>query len=294
MFSASEVAFSGFRAGREHFRTLLLWIPILGLFSFAMAAAMVAFAGPAMMSMQQIDPQAEADPRVALEAFKSMGAFYAVLLPACLLYYGVLNAAVNRLMLRPSDKRFAYFAFGADELRQVAVMVLMALIFFAIYILGVIGVVILVAAMKTTAGTPAAVAAGIFGGLAFLALFMILAVRLSLASAQTFATGRINLFGSWALTKGQFWPILGAYLLALVLALIAYAAVAAILMLVMVLVGGGFGALGSLFSPDMSSVQAYFTPSMLIYELLGMIPAPFLLLIMSCPAPDIYRSLVKS
>ena len=110
-------------------------------------------------------------------------------------------------------------------------------------------------------------------------------------SRRWFATGKINLFGSWALTKGHFWPMLGAYLLAFILAIIAYMAVFAILMLVMVAVGGGFSAMGAIISPDMSSLKAFFTPTMLIYELIAAVPAPFLLLIMLCPATDIYRSL---
>lgn len=40
-----------------------------------------------------------------------------------------------------------------------------------------------------------------------------LAVRLSLASPLTFDTRRVRVFGSFALTRGRFWSLLGAYLL---------------------------------------------------------------------------------
>lgn len=292
MFSATDAAFSGFRAGREHFRTLLVWIPILGVISLAMVVAMVVFGGPSIMAMQNLTPQAQSDPKATLEMLKPLGSLYAVLIPISLLYYGVLYSAVNRLILRPSDRRMAYFAFGADEIRQIILMVLTGLFYFAVYLVGVIVIAVLAGVVSAAGGNAVGVTVAILAGLALLVGFIVLGVRLSLASAQTFATGKINVFGSWALTKGHFWPMLGAYLLATILALIAYAAVYALLMLGMVIIGGGFGAMGQVFSPDLTSLQTYFTPGVVIYQLLAMIPAPFLLLIFFCPAPSIYRSIV--
>lgn len=290
MFSASQAAFSGFRTGREHFRTLLAWIPVLALVSFALTAVMIGLAGPSLGALAALGPDAESDPQAVFELMKPMGLMYLVLLPLALVYYAVLYSAVNRMMLRPSDKAFAYFRLGADEFRQLGVMILMTLVHIAAYIVGLIAVVLLVAGAAVI-NKGLAPLAGIIGGLALCGFLIVLAVRLSLASAQTFATGKINLFGSWTLTKGRFWPMLGAYFLALILTVIAYLAVYAILMLLVVAVGGGFGAMGAIASPDMTSLSTFFTPTMLIYELLAAFPAPFLLLIMMCPAPDIYRSL---
>lgn len=290
MFSASEAAFSGFRTGREHFRTLLVWIPILAIVSFALSAVMIGLGGPSLAALSTMSPGAQSDPEAVLELMKPLGLTYLVLLPIILIYYAVLYGAVNRMMLRPGDKAFAYFRLGADEFRQLAVMILMTLVFIAAYVVGLVALVAFVAGVALV-GKAFAPLAGIVGGLALFAFLILLAVRLSLSSAQTFATGKVNLFGSWALTKGHFWPMLGAYLLAFILAVIAYMAVFALLMLVMVVVGGGFSAMGVIFSPDMSSLKAFFTPTMLIYELLAAVPAPFLLLIMLCPATDIFRSL---
>jgi hypothetical protein len=44
------------------------------------------------------------------------------------------------------------------------------------------------------------------------------AVRLSLAPAMTLADGRVSFLRAWALTKGLFWPLLGAYVIALAIA----------------------------------------------------------------------------
>lgn len=291
MFSASEAAFSGFRAGREHFRTLLVWIPILALLAFGMVAIMVVMAGPNMAAMAAAGYEAETDPQAALAAMAPLFRMYAVLFPYMLVYYAVLHAAVNRLMLRPSDKRLAYFALGADELRQLALMILMTLVFFGVYLLGVIGIVI-EAGLLTAISKSLAPLGLTIGFIVLISVMVVLAVRLSLASAQTFATRRINLFGSWALTRGQFWPMLGAYVLAIILAIITYTAVFAILALIAVLVGGGFGVMGRIFQPDFTSLKTLYTPTYLIWQLGVALPAPFMLLITLCPAPEIYRSLV--
>lgn len=290
MFSASEAAFSGFRAGREHFRTLLVWIPILGLLAFGMVAVMVTIAGPHMAAMAAASYEPGTDPQTVLATMEPVLRMYAVLIPYLLVYYALLYSAVNRLMLRPGDRGLAYFALGGDELRQLAVMVLLSLVFFAIYLLGVIGIVILAGLLSVVSKglEPLGLMVGVF---ALVSLMVVLAVRLSLASAQTFATKKINLFGSWALTRGQFWPMFGAYVLAMILAVITYLAVFAILALVAVLTGGGFGVMSAIFRPDFTSLQSLYTPTYLIWQIGVALPAPFLLLITLCPAPEIYRSL---
>jgi len=47
-----------------------------------------------------------------------------------------------------------------------------------------------------------------------------LAVRLSLLVPLTLAENRFSLFGSFALTKGRFWPLLGMAVLAVVMAIV--------------------------------------------------------------------------
>lgn len=256
-----------------------------------MIAIMVIMAGPQMSAMAAAGYEAETDPKAALTAMEPILRMYALFIPYALVYYAVLHAAVNRMMLRPSDKGLAYFGLGGDELRQLAVMILMSLVFFGVYLVGAIGVVILGVALGA-ASKALAPFGFIVGGIALVCVMVVLAVRLSLASAQTFATKKINLFGSWALTRGQFWPMLGAYVLSAILSVITYLAVFAILALIAVLAGGGFGVMSAIFHPDMSSLRTLYTPTYLIWQIGAALPAPFLLLIMMCPAPEIYRSLV--
>jgi len=55
---------------------------------------------------------------------------------------------------------------------------------------------------------------------AAIALFIWLAVRLSLAIPITMAERRIAIFDSFAVTKGRFWPLLGMALLAFVMSIV--------------------------------------------------------------------------
>ncbi len=117
-----------------------------------------------------------------------------------------------------------------------------------------------------------------------------LLVRLSLAPSYTLATGRIDLAGAWRLTRGRFWPMLGAYVLAgvlgavvLMLGLVVTAALVAVI--------GGMGALGQIARPDYASLGAFYTPARLaqtaVSAALNALVTPVLL----TPAAAIYLRL---
>ncbi|MDP1633021.1 MAG: hypothetical protein Q8L66_16525 [Caulobacter sp.] len=290
MFSATDAAFSGFRAGREHFRAMLIWIPLTAVASAGTIALMIQMAGPELMALQAMNGQVNPDPDVVMQMLKPLGLIYLAFIPLTLIYYVVIYAAVNRVIQRPGDSAFGYLRLGGDELRQLAVMIGLALVMLFVYLIGAVGVVLIAVAVGAV-NKGLATLAGILATLALVAGLVFISVRLSLASAQTFDTGKINLFGSWRLTRGRVWPMLGAYILTLILTVVVYSALFAIVALAVVLVGGGFTALGGIMQPDMSSLAGVFTPGYLIY-LAGMsIAAPFLTLIMYSPAPTIYRML---
>jgi len=290
MFSATDAAFSGFRAGREHVKAMVVWMAVFGAFSLGMVILTIPSLGPILAEMEGLQGQTDPDPQVIMTLFGRMGQTFLPLVIPALLIGAVQSAAVNRLMLRPDDSAFGYLRLGADEVRQFGVMVLFALVILAMEAVG-IGVIVITSRLLTGVSAGLAALVAIVGVLALIVALIVTTVRLSLAKAQTFATGRINLLGSWTLTKGRFWPMVGAYLLAFVLMWIVSLAVQAIAMLA-VLVGGGFAAVGATNNPDYSSVQAFLTLPMMIKLAVNLVASPFMTLIMACPAPAIYRALV--
>ena len=126
-----------------------------------------------------------------------------------------------------------------------------------------------------------------------LAALIYVAVRLSLAPALTFESRRINLLGSWALTRGRFWPLLGAYVLTVALvAMVWILSQLVVLALGVVLSGGDMQA--ATLQPDMSSLRAYFTPYRMIQTVLSAGVSALVWPVLFTPPVAIYRSLAPA
>jgi hypothetical protein len=124
---------------------------------------------------------------------------------------------------------------GAMEWRLLGATLLVALLmvialvlFFFLFILAVIMLAGSGAIGADTDPEELARAIGAPGAILLLLLMLILlgtiiyaAVRLVLVPAATAASGKVMVFETWALTKGQFWPILGAVILVSLPSLIA-------------------------------------------------------------------------
>lgn len=287
MFSASDAAFSGFRAGREHARTALIWMVVFGLTSLAMFLAVLTKLWPVVTEMVARGPGAQLSEAQALEISRQIWVAIAPIIVPSLLLNAVQSAAVNRMMLRPQDGAFGYVRLGMDEVRQLAVLLLLTLVSAVLNLLGNVALDVLQAggaAISPVLGG----ALGSIGFILFTGFTIFVSVRLSLAKAQTFATGRISLLGSWRMTKGRVLPMLGAYVLAIVLAAIVWIAVLSIAMLAAALLAGGSGPAEPTTS---GGLLAFLTPGMIIFLAFAVIASPFLSMILLCPAPEIYRRL---
>jgi hypothetical protein len=292
-FSPTDAALEGFRLAREKPRMVAVWAAVYLVVTAIMAFLLISFAGDALMALRAAEQTGEADPSVAL-------AFFTKVAPISLLgliVTTVFVAASYRVILRPEDSRYAYLRFGGDELRLMLLSLIfvglwMGVTFAAVMAIGILAAVVGMAAGSGGAGVIALI--GVLAGLAVLPVFVWLWVRLSMAWPETFADRKLHVFHSWRLTKGNFWRLLGAYVLAIILALIVmllgliiYAAVAAIL------TGGDLSAVGQVFEPDMSSTAAYFTPAMLIYTFFAGLLGPLQYLIMFAPGAVAYRQLTS-
>ncbi len=290
-FSASDAAFSGFALARSKPRVFLVWSLVLLAISVVTSTVTILTAGQAIMDMQAASQSS--DPEVAMRSLATLAPFYLVALVFTLLYYGVATAAVNRMVLRPEEDRNAFIRLGGDEMRMILVMVVLWLIGVAATVGAVLLTSILAGVAGAAGGAAAGVIVGILAGLASVAAVLLVSIRLSLALPQSFATGKVNIFGSWALTKGRFWPILGAYLLAIILLIVAYLLTFALMAVLALGLGGGLSGVTSLFEPDMTTLAAFFSPAMIIYTVLGSFLSALALMVMYAPAATIYRDIAQ-
>ncbi|HEX4181391.1 MAG TPA: hypothetical protein VHY32_11425 [Caulobacteraceae bacterium] len=297
-FSASEAALTGFRIVRERPKAVATWAVIQFVISLGFAYGMVAMAGPALASLNALGGQPAHDPAQTLALFRQLAPFYLSLVVFSLIFYPMLYSTMNRVVLRPAEEGIGYIRLGADEVRQLGLFLLVAAIGLAAYIALFVVIVVIAAALGAVFGGGGKTAAYMVVGLVavllgFIAIggWIYVWVRLSLASPLTFATRRVNLFGSWRMTRGLFWPLFGAYAVAVILAIIVSLLTVVISMAVAAVAGGGTGGLGAILHPDMSSVAVYMTPGRVVSLAIGAVSSALVWPVLLTPAASIYRSL---
>ncbi len=290
-FSPTDAALTGFRVVREHPKALIGWILLQFILSLTTSLALVGFAGPSVARLQTEGLQLLTDP-VTAEAFqRQLLPALGVILLVILIIYPLFNAAMNRAVMRPQDDRFGYLRVGADELRQLGLI----MIFMAMGLAAEIVLVTVVVTVATTLHAVAGPVAGALGGLlvlgAGLAGLVVVGVRLSLASALTFATGRVNPFGSWAMTRGHGRPIFFALCIALatsvLVGVLGIVVIQASMSAVWVVVAGRAAPMAT--TP--SSIAAFLTPFELGYTALTAALNGLMLPLMLTPPATIYKSL---
>ncbi|MGZ6016919.1 MAG: hypothetical protein ACXWKM_14365, partial [Phenylobacterium sp.] len=120
-------------------------------------------------------------------------------------------------------------------------------------------------------------------------------VRLSLAPVATFAERRLAVFESWSLTRGQFWRLFGAYVLALAcvvvvgfLALVVFTGAAGVVVL---LTGGKLADLGSILNPKDVTLSSYLSIGLIASMILSSVFSALWNAVMAAPGAVAYQQL---
>jgi hypothetical protein len=265
--SVSKMAFAGFGLIRREPKAVAIWTGMLLVFFLGAIGTMLVLALPELAAAVRAAEGAETAAASA-RFFGKIGPLYLVFFVAALVAYAVFMAAVMRSQLRPAERGFAYLRLGGDELR---LMGLILLFYILIAIGGVACVILFIIAgiAMVQSGNDAAQGGG---GLVFALLmpallwgFVYFGVRLSMAVPMTFAERRIRLFGSWAVTRGRFWPLFGGLFLAAVAGvMMVYAGELVAIILFMIGGGGVLAANSAAFSADPSAALASLGPVLMV------------------------------
>jgi hypothetical protein len=283
-FSAVDAALAGFRLAIKRPMLILAWTGLYVAAFAVIAVIAVLIAGPSFMSLAQMSDNA--DPAEALAAMSGLWLVFLLLVPVLLIFSAVFVGAIYRSILRPEEKKVAHVTLGPDEWRLVVVTL----------VYSVLGLVIGGVIVGVIVGATAVVGESLRGLVAFilivaaLCLGIWLGVRFSLVAAQTFAERKLNLFGSWALTRGRFWPMLGIWALTIVFAIIT-AIVVGVLSYIPLVAFGGFGALGQTANPDPSTMTAGIIIGLVFYGVVQMVGSIVQSVVTSAPAADAMRQL---
>lgn len=292
-FSATEAALEGFRITRENPKAFLRWAMVS--FGVSLLGVLITVSMPAEVREAMATLDGDATPNFA-QLFEAL-LWVSPILVFGLTFQCMMAAAVYRLIFRHDDIRFGYIRLGRDEIRLMGLtLIYLGLLIVTLAALTLVAGVIM-ALVNAIAGASVAVVVGGSAQLFFLGLVLFVAVRLSLAPVITFAERRIAVFQSWTVTRGHFWRLLGAYVLAIccivVISLLAMVLFMAAAGIVVVSTGGQMSDLGAIFNPDQSSLRSYLSLGMIAYMVLGSIVSALYYAVIAAPGAVAYQQLTS-
>ncbi|HEY2662675.1 MAG TPA: hypothetical protein VGI79_23355 [Caulobacteraceae bacterium] len=215
-FSPTEAATEGLRLTRLRSRAVVIWG--LAYFGFTILLGRLAelTLGPHSAELLAELQRVKSDSDAFWPMAGRMWPFFAAGVPVNLVFQAIFTCAVYRAVLDPANARNGYMRLGADEVRMVGLNLLISLIWTAaLFVVALVA--LLIGTTVGVIGSPFVALLGDAVILASVAVVIWILVRLSLAGAITFSERRVQVFKSWELTKGRFWPLCWAYVMAFLL-----------------------------------------------------------------------------
>lgn len=292
-FSATDAALEGFRITRERPKALLAWTVFCFAVSVAGVLITVSMPAEARSALEALQGNQSPDITALMEAL-------AILSP--MLLFGlavqcVMAAAVYRIILRPRDEKFSYLRLGKDELRLMALTLIYLVL--GVMLLAAVQIAVgIIAFAASLLGQAAMMFVGSAAELFSLGVFFYVGVRMSLAPVITFDRGRLAILDSWSLTHGQFWRLLGAYLLAIccvfVVAILVMMLFLLVSMIVILAMGGSISDLTHILQPDETTLRSYLNPFMVAYMVVGSVFTAIYYAVIAAPGALAYRELTSA
>jgi len=287
-FSPTDAAFEGFRLTRERPRAVIAWAACYLVFSYLLSVVAHLTLGPEYNALLADLQRASADPAAFWPAARKMAPFFLAGLPLSLIFQAIFTSAVYRAVLSPEEARRSYLRLGLDEVRIMALNLIMSVIW-GLVLFGVLMVSVFTAVSLGAAAAPALVLIGdVLTMFAFAAAIVIL-VRLSLAGPLTFNEHRLRVFASWSLTKGVFWRLLGAYVMAFAMGAVVLVLMGLILFVILsillLLNGGGTAALSAPSPGPLIVVLA------VVWQVASVLILTCFYVVLKAPAAQAYKDL---
>jgi hypothetical protein len=286
----TEWALEGFRITRENPRAFGAWV-VVSVGVSILAAVIDAFL-PASVKhgLDTISGDANLTARQFLDAMIAI----APVLVLGLAIQSVMAAAVYRLIFRHDDTRFGYLRLGADELRLMGLTLIYICLFIGL-VVAVSMVSGLVVALASVAGPAAQAFAGLVAFLFSMGVLVFVLVRLSLAPVATFAERRLAVFESWGLTRGHFWTLLGAYMLALacivVIGVLLIALFFSLAGAIKVATGGQLSDVAAMVRPKSQALTSYLSVGLIAYMLVNGVFSALYNAVIAAPGAMAYTQL---
>lgn len=208
-----------FKARPTTFVGLSVWWIIV---ATALAVGQLAFMGPDMAAMDAaMQALAEGDTTAYLETSASYGAKFSLFMLVSIAVSIPLEAAWLRLFMSGQGNPVFPFRVGGGEGAYLLSILVMFAIFIAAGIAGIIAVIALTVLFAIIGGESGALFGGLIGYIVLLAIFAVIGVRISPAFALAVHRRKFAFGAAWSGTKAMFWPLLGCFVIAFIIVLVA-------------------------------------------------------------------------